>query len=367
MEKIKMAIVGAGTWGTAHAGIFREHPLAETLAICDADREKAEAVAKEFGIPKVYAKYEDMLKEVPCDAVSIVTPDHLHADIAVACADAGKHMLIEKPLATTKDDVLKILDAVYRNRVRVMVDLHNRWNPPFALAKDAIDRGELGTLRHGYFRLNDIKWVATDLLPWAASSSILWFLGSHSLDTLNWFFGSKVRRVYSVSNDGVLKDLGVDTVDTYMTTLEYENGCIAQMENGWITPNGNVNVNDMKCTILGDRGMISIDTSNHNLIQQYDDSRAKVPDVLVRNTVHNRVKGFAYESIRSFIDKLATGEDFIVSLEDAARVSFVILAIMESARKREPVEEQYQEFPGGEGDVKNQRKCALLRSVEMSH
>jgi predicted dehydrogenase len=338
MNKIKMAIIGAGTWGTAHAGIFREHPLAETVAICDSNKEKAEAAAKEFNIPKVYSNYEYMLKEVKCDAVSIVTPDHLHGDIAVACAKAGKHILIEKPLATNREDVARIVDAVNQNRVRAMVDLHNRWNPPFALAKDAVDRGELGKLRSGYFRLNDIKWVATDLLPWAASSSILWFLGSHSLDTLNWLFGSKVKRVYSVSSSGVLKDLGVDTVDTYLTTLEYENGCIAQMENGWITPNGNVNVNDMKCTILGDKGMISIDTSNHNLIQQYGDTQAKVPDILVRNTVHGRVKGFAYESIRSFIDKLATGEDFIVSLEDAAQVSLVILAIMESAKKREPVE-----------------------------
>jgi predicted dehydrogenase len=110
------------------------------------------------------------------------------------------------------------------------------------------------------------------------------------------------------------------------------------MENGWVTPNGNLNLNDMKCTILGDKGMISIDTTNHNLIQQFDDNRAKVPDVLVRNTVHNRVKGFAYESIRSFVDKLATNEDFIVSLEDSAQVSLVILAIMESAKKREPVD-----------------------------
>ena len=338
VEKIKMAIVGAGTLGSAHAGIFKEHPLAETLAICDMNIEKAEKLAKEFDIPKVYYNYVDMLKEIPCDAVSIVTPDHLHGDIAVACAEAGKHILIEKPLATNREDVKRIMEAVNRNKVRAMVDLHNRWNPPFALAKDAIDKGELGKLRNAYFRLNDIKWVATDLLPWAASSSILWFLGSHSLDTLNWFFNSKVKRVYSVSSSGVLKGLGVDTIDTYLTTLEYENGCIAQMENGWITPNGNVNVNDMKCTVLGDKGMITIDTTSHNLIQQFNDSQAKVPDILVRNKVHEKVKGFAYESIRSFIDKLATEEDFIVSLEDAAQVSIVILAIMESAEKRAPVD-----------------------------
>jgi predicted dehydrogenase len=338
MEKIRMAIVGAGVWGSTHAGIFREHPLAETAAICDQNRAKAEAVAAEYGIPEVYDSVTDMLKHCSCDAVSIVTPDFLHGDIAVECAGAGKHLLIEKPLATTKEDVRRIMEAVERNHVRAMVDLHNRWSPPFAAAKEAVKAGELGTIRSGYFRLNDIKWVATDMLSWSASSSILWFLGSHSIDTLAWLVGSRVKRVYSVSSRGVLAALGVDTADTYLTTLEFENGCIAQMENGWICPNANPNINDIKCTILGDKGMISIDASHHNLIQKYTDEKTTVPDVLVRNTVHGAVKGFAYESIRSFVDRLAGGEDFIVSLRDAARASLAILAIMESAEKRQPVD-----------------------------
>jgi predicted dehydrogenase len=111
-----------------------------------------------------------------------------------------------------------------------MVDLHNRWNPPFVSVKDSISAGELGEIQSGYFRLNDTKWVATDLLPWSSQSSILWFLGSHSLDTLRWLFNDDVKRVYSVSRSGVLKELGVDTTDMYLTTLEFYNGGIAQME-----------------------------------------------------------------------------------------------------------------------------------------
>jgi predicted dehydrogenase len=341
MEKIKLAIIGAGVWGETHAGIFKEHPLAEPVGICDFNRERAVKIAERYGIPAVYSSAEEMLRECRCDAVSIVTPDHLHADLAVACAEAGRHMLIEKPLATSREDVHRIVEAANRNRVRVMVDLHNRWSPPFAAAKQAISAGELGTPRHGYFRLNDIKWVATDMLSWTARSSILWFLGSHSLDTLCWLFDSPVKRVYAVSGQGVLSQQGIDTTDTYLSTLEFENGCIAQMENSWITPNGNPNINDIKCTILGDKGMISIDASNHNLIQKYTDTAAAVPDILVRNTVHGAVKGFAYESIRSFVDRLASGEDFIVSLEDAARASLVILSVMDSAKRRVPLDVEY--------------------------
>lgn len=341
MKTIRIAIVGAGVWGETHAAIYREHPYAELAAICDKNTKRAEALGAKYEIPKTYASVDAMLSDGGFDAVSIVTPDFLHADIAVACAKAGKHMLIEKPLATTRDDVFRIVQAAKEHTVRIMVDFHNRWSPPFAEAKRLADAGKLGTIRNAYFRLNDVKWVATDMLPWAANSSILWFLGSHSFDTLQWLFQDKVRRVYAVSSRGVLDALGVPTEDTFLATLEFERGGIAQMENGWITPNGNACINDIKCNLCGDKAMIAIDASNHNLIQFCSDDTMNVPDILVRNQIHGYVKGFAYESIRSFVDKLAANEPFTVSLEDSARTSLAILAIMESAKQRMPVTVDY--------------------------
>jgi len=332
-----MAIIGAGIWGKNHAFIFNDHPDVETVAICDIYEEKARAVAEQFGIKDVYTDYNEMLKKTDCDAVSIVTPDFLHADIAVACANAKRHMLIEKPLATTKEDVYRMVDAIEKNNVRVMVDLHNRWNPPFAITKQAIEKGEIGEPYSGYIRLNDIKWVATDMLSWAAKSSILWFLGSHSLDTLRWIFNDDVERVYSVSREGILKGQGIETVDVYLTTLEFKKGGIAQMENGWITPNGNTNVNDFKFNILGTKGMISIDASNHNLIQKYTETRAETPDILVNHFIQGKPKGFAFESIRHFVDRLIDGKEFYVTLQDAANTSLALCAVMESARLRQPV------------------------------
>ncbi|GHU65590.1 dehydrogenase [Clostridia bacterium] len=334
---INIAIVGAGVWGDTHAAIFSEHPNANPVSVCDRDITRAESICGKYGIPNAYASVDDMLSAGGFDAVSIVTPDHLHADIAVKCANAGKHLLIEKPIATTREDTLRIVEAARSNNVRVMVDLHNRWSPPFSAARDAIAAGELGTPQHAYFRLNDIQWVATDMLSWSAESSILWFLGSHSLDTLQWLFGDEVARVYCVSHRGVLDAAGVNAPDTFLSTLEFKRGGIAQMENSWITPNGNPCVNDIKCTITGEKGMIAIDASHHNLIQQFTQEKGFVPDVLVRNKIHGRVKGFAYESIRSFIDCLADDKPFIVPMEDAARTTIAILAIMESAEKGLPV------------------------------
>lgn len=338
MKQIRMGIVGAGTWGETHASIYSEHLFADPVAICDMNEERARKIADKYGIRKVYTDYHDLAADEEIDAVAIVTPDFAHADIAVAMADAGKNMLIEKPLATTKKDIARICEAVERNGVRCMVDLHNRWNPPFNTAKQEIASGKLGTPYTAYIRHSDVKWVATDMLSWASKSSILWFLGSHSLDTLRWIFDDEVKRVYSVKKEGILKELGVDTPDIFLTTIEFEKGGVAHMENGWVTPNGNTNINDFKFSMLCTEGMISLDLSSHNLIHEVTDEKAMTPDILVSNMVFDRCKGLSYESIRDFIDRLVDGREFRVTLEDARKTALAIIAIHESAEKGVPVE-----------------------------
>ena len=212
-----------------------------------------------------------------------------------------------------------------------MVDMHNRWSPPFNNVKAILDSKKYGDPVNAYFRLNDVKSVATDMLSWASKSSILWFLGSHSLDTLSWLLDSRPREVYALSSRGVLDGLGVDTVDVYQTSIRYENGVIAQMENGWITPNGNPCVNDIKFNVVCARGKMDIDASSNNLLQVTGDDRMDTGDCIVSNQVFGHHKGFAYESIRSFLKKLESGEEFFVSLEDSARVVLALLAVMESA------------------------------------
>ena len=337
MNRIKMAIIGAGLWGEAHASIYKEHPLADPVAVCDLNKERAEAFAAKFGIPQVYTDYREMLKTCDCDAVAIVTPDFLHADIAVACAEAKKDMIIEKPLATTRDDVMRMVEAFEKNRVRAMVDMHTRWNPAFNSTKQLVSTGKYGVPTNAHFRLNDNLWVATDMLKWCAKSSILWFLGSHSLDASNWIIGDYPVEVYSVKTEGKLKSLGIDTVDTYMSTYKSKNGAVLQMENSWVTPNGNTNVNDMKFYLLCTDGAFNINGSSHDLLQVTDSQRVITEDILVKNFVFDRCKGFAYESIRSFIDKLASGEAFHVSINECANVSLALLATMESANTGRPV------------------------------
>ena len=167
------------------------------------------------------------------------------------------------------------------------------------------------------------------------------FLGSHSLDSLRWLVGSEAKRVYSVKKEGILKGLGVDVPDIYLTTIEFENGVVAHMENGWVTPNGNRNINDFRCSVMCTEGMISLDLSSHNLIEEVTEEKATVPDILVSNMVFDRCKGLSYESIRDFVDRLVDGKEFRVTLEDSRRTALAIIAILESAETGMPVEVEY--------------------------
>jgi predicted dehydrogenase len=87
--------------------------------------------------------------------------------------------------------------------------------------------------------------------------------------------------------------------------------------------------------------MINMDLINSQLIERYTEEKGDNPDVLVRHFIHGKAKGFAYESVRHFIDCMVSGDDFLVSLDDAVNTSLVVLAIMESAKKGIPVEVKY--------------------------
>lgn len=126
-----------------------------------------------------------------------------------------------------------------------------------------------------------------------------------------------------------------------MTTLEFDNGAVAQMENGWITPDTNPSLNDIKFNIMGTKGMISLDLTHSQLIERYMEDTCDKPDVLVRHFVHGQAMGFSYQSIRYFVDRIIDGKESLVTVRDAINTSLVVLAIMESAKKRTPVEVVY--------------------------
>ena len=336
MDEIRFAVVGAGTWGRAHAAEFDGHARSRLVAVCDANLEAAEKVAAMYGV-SAFGSVEALLDGASFDAAGVATPDFAHAAPTVALLDAGKDVLLEKPLATTMEDAAAIVEAARRSGSRLMVDFHNRWSPPLNVAKQTIAAGDIGTVWQAYVRLNNTLRVPTQALSWSARSSILWFLGSHSVDTLRWLLDDDVVRVYSVARRGVLEALGIEVDDGYQTILEFAGGATAVMENHWIAPNTHPNNNDFKVNVLGRDGMLDLDLTNHGAVKRFLPERADNPDVFVKPTVGGRPVGFAHASIRAFVDCLADGEAFPVSIDDAYKATAVLLAVKSSSETRTPV------------------------------
>ena len=340
MQPVDFAVIGTGiVGGTWHAHVYSHLPQANLAAVCDLNEQRAHAVADKYAVDTVYTDYRDLLADPSIRAVSIATPDFAHREIAVAAAEAGKHILVEKPLATTVKDAEAIVRAAQRAGVKLMVDFHNRVNPPFVNAKRSIANGDLGRPSYIYAKLSNTTEVATRMLPWAAQSSALWFLASHTADMAHWLLDDEPRRVYALSRSGVLQEMGIDTADFHIAVVEFEQGAVVTLENAWILPETEPSIFNMKFEVLGSKGSLYINTSDHRAMETYTHDQALLPDVFgVSFDDSPRIGGFVLESIARFVDAVVNDGPVVASGEDGLLVTRLLTAITESADSGQPVE-----------------------------
>lgn len=341
MHTVGFGLIGAGIVGGAwHAHVYHHMPQVELVAICDLNEARARKVADRYGVAHVYTDYRDLLARADIAAVSIATPDFAHREIAIAAAQAGKHILVEKPIATTEADAFAIVQAAEKAGVKLMVDFHNRVNPAFVSARQSVQAGELGELKYIYARLSNTTFVPTQMLPWAAQSSALWFLASHMLDMACWLLGEMPARVYAVSRSGVLKSLGIDTQDFHIAIVEFEGGAVLTLENAWILPETEPNVFNLKMELLGSQGALYINTSDNRTVEKYTRTAASLPDTLgfTLDADSARLSGFVLESIARFVDAVVDDKPVLATGQEAALVTRVLCAIEASARAGQPVE-----------------------------
>ncbi|MDI6827649.1 MAG: Gfo/Idh/MocA family oxidoreductase, partial [Armatimonadota bacterium] len=175
-------------------------------------------------------------------------------------------------------------------------------------------------------------------LSWAEKSTVEWFIGTHSVDTVRWLLQDEARRVYAVSRSRVLKEKGINTPDFYQVILEFNSGATAVIENSWILPKTTPNIIDLKCEIIGDKGALYLDTSHARVLERYTEIEATYPDILVMPIIYGEQMGFAAESIRHFIDCVLHDREPRVTGEDGLAVTQIIQAIEQSVKTSSPVE-----------------------------
>lgn len=334
---VGFGLIGCGTWGRMHARVFTTSAGVRLVAVCDQDAGRAAAFAAEFGVGEHLADWRAVVAHPDIQAVGIATPDFAHAEIVLAALRAGKHVLVEKPLATTVGECEEILATRRAQGVKLMVDFHNRWSLPFVNLQRAIAAGQLGSLLMMNIRLNDTRFVPTRMLSWAAKSSPLQFLGSHVVDLIHFLSGAAVQRVYSVSRSVVLKGLGVDTPDFFQSILELSTGGTAVVENCWVLDEHAPSVFDFQCEVVGSKGTAYVNASHHRMAEIYSEKGVELPDVSAAADLYGRPVGFALAAIQHFVDCVLNDQNPLVTGEDGLAAARVLAAVERSAQSGMPV------------------------------
>lgn len=335
---MKFGVIGAGTFGSRHIQAFDRHPDVELVGVLDLNRELAEASVAKFATSPVpvYTDIDEFLAIDGLEAVSVATPDHLHTAAAVAVAKAGKHLLVEKPLATTVEDAKAIVDAAKQGGGILMVDFHNRVNPPFVDAYRAVRDGRVGDVKYVYARLSNTVTIAS-MIKWASSSSSLWFLASHMVDIAQWIVGERIVKVTARALSGTLESRGITTPDLFVIMAEFESGALAVFEHAWILPAGNPTNTDLKFEVLGSDGAVYIDTTHNRTVEIHTADTMDYPAVLVP-PYGPRLTGFVLDAIAQFVDAVHGRGDVLATGEEGLQVTAVLCAILDSIESGRPVE-----------------------------
>ena len=229
------AILGTGDVTGGHIRAYQTNAQTEVRAILSRDRERAEAKARECGLAncRAYTSLDELLKQDDIDLVSVCTPHHLHVEQAVACALAGKHVVVEKPVALDLAS-LRRLDRVIREaNVRSVVSFVLRWNPLFENIRAMLDDGMIGDLFHGEVDYLHGITKKLALYPWVRrrefGGSALLTAGCHAVDALRWFMRQDAVEVFCYANTSPGNPLDYEYEPNSVTLVKFAGGAMGKV------------------------------------------------------------------------------------------------------------------------------------------
>ncbi|NLE76278.1 MAG: Gfo/Idh/MocA family oxidoreductase [Chloroflexi bacterium] len=334
---LKVACIGAGLQGMGHVQSYLALPTAELVAIADVREDHVRKVAAERGIPHAYTDFHQMLREHPeIQAVSVVTPDHLHLEPTLAALEAGKHVLLEKPMAQTVADAQLMADKAAEKGLQIMVNYSHRCQAPTLSVVERAARGDFGTPRYAHARLNNTLYVPMKMLSWSSHTELPHWLFSHEVDRVRWIMGSEATRVYAVSNAGVLQEKGINVQDLYHATVEFANGAIATFVALWFLPETMPSVAQCYTHFAFSKAWVVLDHTVP-LVQVATPGGYSTPGFLA-GSQRGKPWGTIHDAVSQFVEDILAGRPTVVTAQDAVAVTRIVCAIAESARERQPVE-----------------------------
>jgi len=323
MKALRVGVIGLGYFGERHSRVYHRLNGVELVAVCDQDGARATRLAAELGA-EAYTDFRALLARPDIDAVSICLPDREHTDAAVAAAEAKKATLLEKPLAHDAAHARMIVDAVEANGVRFMVGHLLRFDPRYVQVYEASRPEKLGKPLHIKAKRNSIRLNAKRV---GKNASILFYMGVHDIDAMQWVARSRICRVYAQK----IEVLGHGNEDALYAVVNFENGAIGNIDYSWAWPDGLMNGFKSSLEIVGTRSGAFLDCSDQGFYEVLDD-RTVGGDTHLWPEINGSIVGDLGDEITHFTDAVITGRPFVQDYHEAFDNIPVLDALAESAR-----------------------------------
>ena len=337
MKKYGFGIIGCGVISNWHASVIAEIENAELIGAYDRSNIGLTSFCTKHAC-RAFATMEEMLACADIDIVCICTPSGTHASLVVAVANAGKNIVVEKPMAITREQLADIVEAVEKNQVQLTSVSQRRFSEGVQKAKEAIDNGKLGRLLMGdaymkYYRSPEYYASAGWRGTWAMDGGgALMNQGIHGIDILQYLMGP----VKSVNATCRTLDRDIEVEDAAVAVVEYQNGAIGIIE-------GSTCVNPgypCRIEISGTRGTITLE-EDEIVRWDIDGQTLSKPIVKSKNENFKDPTAFSFDNhgkqIKDFIKALENGTRPLIDVYEGKRTVDVILSIYESSETGEKV------------------------------
>ncbi len=327
-DRLKVGVIGLGFFGSRHARVYADHPATTLAAVADLDPARVAEIAKATGVTG-HADYRELLAG-DIDAVSICLPDRLHEEAAIAAAEAKKAILLEKPFAHTAAAARRIVEAVERNGVRLMIGHILRFDIRYVQVYEAADPARLGQPIHLRAKRNGTRSTARRL---GQSSSILFYMGVHDVDAMQWISRSRITRVYAQKREA----LKTGNEDALYAVLNFENGAIGSLDYSWAWPDGLMNGYRAAFEIVGTKTAAALDVSDQGLYF-VDDLATSGGDTHLWPEINRRIAGGLADELDHFVKATLSGKPYLQHYREAYDAIPVLDALAESAKSGQPVD-----------------------------
>ena len=331
-KKFRVALAGCGRISKNHFDAIHEIDGLELAAVCDIDPERAAQAGAEWRVPH-FTSYEKMLKDAKADVITIATPSGLHADQGVEAAQAGKHVVMEKPMAISLTGADALVHACDKAGVQLFVVKQNRLNPPVQLLKRAIDRNRFGRI---YLASCTVHWARPqeyyDQAPWRGTwefdGGAFMNQASHYVDLIQWLVGP----VESVMAKTATLARRIETEDSGVAILKFRSGALGSIEVTMLAYPRNL---EGSITILGEKGSVKIGGTAVNKVETWQFAECDEDDKLIAASDTNppNVYGLGHQGYYRNVLAVLRGEAKPDTDGRAGRKSLeLILGIYQSAK-----------------------------------